>query len=135
VVPVFTVAMPLAAVLGAFVGIAWVVGYTLLGLQVEDEVRGRTFALVQTFDGVILVLALAVGPLLAAALETVLSMPWVAHVGGLRLMYTGATATFLIAGCAMTATGILAWRRMNDKPGLSLLAEFREVRRRRPRHP
>lgn len=135
VVPVFAVAMPLAAVLGAFVGIAWVVGYTLLGLEVEDEVRGRTFALVQTFDGVVLVLALAVGPLLAAALETVLSMPWVAHVGGLRLKYTGATATFLIAGCAMTATGILAWRRMDDKPGLSLLAEFREVRQRRRRRP
>jgi MFS family permease len=132
-IPVFVVAMPLAAVLGAFVGIAWVVGYTLLGLEVEDEVRGRTFALVQTFDSVVLVLALAVGPLIAAAIETVLSMPWIVHIGGLQLAYAGATATFLIAGCAMTTTGILAWRRMNDRPGVSLLAEFRAVRQRRRR--
>ncbi len=30
--------------LGACGGIAWVTGYTLLGLAVDDTVRGRTFA-------------------------------------------------------------------------------------------
>ncbi|GAA2036721.1 hypothetical protein GCM10009740_30140 [Terrabacter terrae] len=41
-VPALLVALPLAALLGAVIGVAWVVGYTLLGLTVEDRVvRGR----------------------------------------------------------------------------------------------
>jgi MFS family permease len=132
-VPVFMVAILLSAVLGALIGVAWVIGYTLLGLRVEDEVRGRTFALVQTYNGVVLVLVLAVGPLLAVGFESSLSLPWTLRIGGLRLTYTGAMVTFLVAGSCMTAAGILAWRRMNDRPGVSLLAEFREVRQRRSR--
>ena len=38
----------LTVVLGFFSGSAWITGYTLLGLEVEDAVRGRTFAFVQT---------------------------------------------------------------------------------------
>ena len=34
--------------LGLFAGISWVTGFTMLGLEVEDEVRGRTFAFVQS---------------------------------------------------------------------------------------
>ena len=33
-------------VLGFFAGVAWITGNTLLGLEVPDEVRGRTFAFV-----------------------------------------------------------------------------------------
>ena len=43
-------------------GIAWVTGYTLLGLEVDDEVRGRTFAFLQSAARVVLVLVLAAGP-------------------------------------------------------------------------
>ena len=38
----------LTVVLGFFAGTAWITGYTLLGLEVEDSLRGRTFAFVQT---------------------------------------------------------------------------------------
>ena len=71
VVPLLEVALVAAVALGACVGVAWVLGYTLLGLTVDDVVRGRTFALVQTLDGVVLVLALALAPLLAAGLDGV----------------------------------------------------------------
>ncbi|MFM8627642.1 MAG: MFS transporter, partial [Candidatus Nanopelagicus sp.] len=54
--------------LGLFAGISWVTGFTMLGLEVEDEVRGRTFAFVQSLIRVSLVLVLAVAPLVAAAI-------------------------------------------------------------------
>lgn len=130
-VPVLVVVLPLATLLGAVIGVAWVIGYTLLGLTVEDEVRGRTFALVQSLDGVVLVLVLAVAPLLAAVFEAMLSLPRTLGLGPFDLTYTGATAAYLVAGLAMGAAGLAAWRSMNDKPGLSVVAEFREVRRSR----
>ncbi|GAA2475609.1 MFS transporter [Terrabacter carboxydivorans] len=130
-VPALVVALPLATLLGAVIGVAWVIGYTLLGLTVEDEVRGRTFALVQSLDGVVLVLVLAVAPLLAAGFEAALSLPRTLHVGPFELTYTGATAAYLIAGLGMGAAGLAAWRTMNDKPGLSVFAEVRQLRRSR----
>lgn len=130
-VPTLLLALPLATVLGALIGVGWVVGYTLLGLTVEDEVRGRTFALVQSLNGVVLVLVLAVAPLLAAAFDAVLSLPRTVTVGALDLSYTGATVTYLLAGIAMSTAGVGAWRAMNDQPGVSLVSEYRLVRRRR----
>ncbi len=134
VVPVLLVALPLATVLGAVIGVAWVVGYTLLGLTVEDEVRGRTFALVQSLDGVVLVAVLAVAPFLAAGFDAMLSLPRTVSLGTVELTYTGAMAAFLVAGLGMCAAGFTAWRTMNDKPGLTLVAEYRDVRRRRRAH-
>jgi MFS family permease len=131
VVPVLLVALPLATVLGAVIGVAWVVGYTLLGLTVEDEVRGRTFALVQSLDGVVLVAVLALAPLLAAAFDAMLSLPRTVSLGTVHLTYTGAMAAYLVAGLGMCAAGLAAWRTMNDKPGLTVVAEYRDVRRRR----
>jgi MFS family permease len=130
-VPTLLLALPLATVLGAFVGVGWVVGYTLLGLTVEDEIRGRTFALVQSLDGVVLVVVLALAPLMAAAFDAMLSLPRSLSLGSLDLTYTGAMVTYLLAGLAMLAAGLGAWRAMNDRPGVSLLKEYREVRARR----
>ena len=39
----------IVTILGAFSGIAWVTGFTMLGMEVHDDVRGRTFAFVQYF--------------------------------------------------------------------------------------
>jgi MFS family permease len=130
-VPLLLVALPLATALGAVIGVAWVVGYTLLGLTVEDEVRGRTFALVQSLNRVVLVLVLALAPLLAAGIESALPLPRTVDVASLALTYTGATAAYLVAGLAMGAAGVAAWRSMNDKPGVTVLAELRDARRAR----
>ncbi len=130
-VPTLWIALPLATLLGGFVGVGWVVGYTLIGLTVEDEIRGRTFALVQSLDGVVLVVVLALAPLMAAAFDALLSLPRGITLGNLTLTYTGAMVTYVLAGVAMAAAGLGAWRSMNDRPGVSLVAEYREVRRQR----
>ena len=56
----------LVVFLGAFAGVSWVSGFTMLGSEVEDEVRGRTFAFVQSLIRITLVLVLAVAPAIAA---------------------------------------------------------------------
>ena len=47
--------LAITAVLGFFAGVGWITGNTMLGLEVPDEVRGRTFA----FVGSMIRLALA----------------------------------------------------------------------------
>ena len=51
----------LTVVLGFFAGVAWITGNTLLGLEVPDELRGRTFAFVGSMIRLALALVLAVG--------------------------------------------------------------------------
>ena len=55
-------ALLLVVLMGFFAGIAYLAGFTLLGTEVEDEIRGRTFAIVQSLVRAALILSLAVVP-------------------------------------------------------------------------
>ncbi|MFY0408016.1 dTMP kinase [Solicola sp. PLA-1-18] len=117
--------MVLAAVfvlgLGFASGVAWITGYTLLGHEVDEDVRGRTFALVQSLVRLALALVLAVAPLVAGVIGT--------HRFRLNddaaLTYSGAQLTFAVAALAAVVFGVVSFRQMNDRPGVSLLAEIR----------
>ena len=65
-IPNLVVVVLLVILLGAFAGIAYVTGYTIVGTEVDDETRGRTFAFLQSGIRVILFAVIAVAPLLAA---------------------------------------------------------------------
>ena len=130
-VPTLLLALPLATVLGALIGVGWVVGYTLLGLTVEDEVRGRTFALVQSLNGVVLVLVLAVAPLLAAAFDAALSLPRTVTVGAAGPQLHGRHGDVPVGrdrDVDRRGGGMAG----DERPtGRSLVTEYRVVRRRR----
>jgi dTMP kinase len=99
-----------AAVMGAFSGVAWVTGYTLLGLEVEDEKRGRTWATLQSMMQVDLLLMVAAGPFIAGAIgEHTL------HIKRVVLRENGAAFTLLGAGIIALAVGVVAYRQMDDR--------------------
>src|SRR5205085_546744 len=56
------IALLLVVFMGFFAGIAYLAGFTLLGTEVEDSIRGRTFAIVQSLVRAALILSLAVVP-------------------------------------------------------------------------
>ena len=58
----------IVTILGAFSGMAWVTGFTMLGMEVHDEIRGRTFAFVQSLIRITLVAVLAIAPIIAATI-------------------------------------------------------------------
>jgi dTMP kinase len=115
-IPNLVLAVLLTLVIGAFAGVAWVTGYTLLGLEVADELRGRTFAFVQTMVRVVLVAVLAVSPLLAAAF----GRHQVKVTDALSLTYNGAAFVFLLAGLLAAGLGIASYRHMDDRRGVPL---------------
>jgi dTMP kinase len=108
----------IVVLLGAFAGISWVTGFTMLGMEVADEVRGRTFAYVQSLVRVSLVLVLAIAPLVAAAIGK--------HTFSFRttsITYNGAAFTMFAAGLIGMAVGIISYRQMRDRPNVSLWSD------------
>jgi dTMP kinase len=119
-IPNMVIAVLLTLVLGAWAGTAWVTGYTLLGLEVADELRGRTFAFVQTMVRVTLVLVLVVAPLLAAAF----GRHHIRLTDTMTLTYNGAAITMLLAGLLAAALGLASFRQMDDRRGVSLVQDI-----------
>jgi dTMP kinase len=109
--------------IGFCAGIAWITGYTLLGLEVEDAFRGRTFAFVNTLIRLALALVLAIAPLLAGLIGV--------HTyrvnDDAELSYNGAAFTFLIAGVLAIIVGLSAYRQMDDRRGIPLVKDLQRA--------
>jgi dTMP kinase len=113
-----TLSIFIVIILGAFSGITWVTGFTMLGMEVHDEVRGRTFAFVQSLIRVTLVAVLAIAPIIAATIGE--------HryeFQNVKLDYNGAQITMLIAGLIAVLIGVISYRHMRDRPTVSLWSD------------
>jgi dTMP kinase len=117
-----TLVTAVTVVLGFFSGVAWITGNTLLGLEVPDALRGRTFAFVGSMIRLALSLVLALAPLIAGLIGT--HSP---EILGKELTYNGAAFTFLIAAVLMTTVGITSYRQMDDRKGIPLLTDLRHA--------
>lgn len=116
-----------ALLVGAGAGMAFLSGITLLGGEVGDEVRGRVFAFVHTSVRAVLMLAIALtGPLAGVGGTRVINLG-VAH---LSLSYP--RLLLLAAGVFGILAGRLAFRQMDDKPGVPVLADLWGSLRGRP---
>lgn len=116
-----------ALLVGAGAGMAFLSGITLLGGEVGDDVRGRVFAFVHTSVRAVLMLAIALtGPLVG--------------VGGSRnldfgLFHTTVSYTrvlLFVAGVFGILAGRIAFRQMDDKPGVPVLSDLWGSLRGRP---
>ena len=114
VMAVFTV-----IILGAFSGVTWVTGFTMLGMEVQDEVRGRTFAFVQSLIRITLVAVLAVAPVIAAAFGV-----RTYEFENSTINFSGAQATILIAGVIASIIGSISYHQMKDRPNVSLWSDI-----------
>jgi dTMP kinase len=119
-IPHMVAAVMITLVIGGWAGIAWVTGYTLLGLEVADELRGRTFAFVQTLVRAVLVLVLAVSPLLAAFF----GRHAIRVTDSMVLTYNGAAITMLVFGLLAALLGVASYRQMDDRRGVPLVADL-----------
>jgi len=89
----YILALVLATLVGFFAGMAWIIGYTLIGHEVEDRLRGRTFAFVISSVRMMLLATIAVGPVLAGLIGT-----HALKVGHSYLVFTGPGLTLLLGG-------------------------------------
>ncbi len=123
VVPVLALVVIATVLLGAFAGMAYVTGLTLLGREVEDAVRGRTFGLVNSLMRIALLASVTVSPALAGVIG-------VHAYNGFDV--NGVSVTLLLGGLLAITVGTLSYRTMNDLPGVPLYADLRARLRGRP---
>ena len=120
VLPNVVLALFGVAGVGFLAGLAWVTGQTLLGREVDDLVRGRTFAIVQSSVRVTLFAVLGVAPFLVGLIG-----PHAIRLGDhTRIRADGATIVMLAGGLIGGVVGIVSFRQMDDRTEVSVLAEL-----------
>jgi dTMP kinase len=112
------IALLLVVLMGFFAGIAYLAGFTLLGTEVKDEIRGRTFAIVQSLVRAALILSLAVVPFGVGLIGQ-----HKVDLGIATVPVTGERVMLFVAGLMALGVGLLAYRQMDDGRPVPLLAD------------
>jgi len=123
VIPSLVLTVILTIVLGGCAGVAYVTGYTTIGLEVDDETRGRTFAFLQSAIRVILFAVIAIAPTLAGAFNALAGGSSL-HIGGFDYRRVGYNVVLLLAAAVAIALGRMSYRHMDDRKGVPLLADL-----------
>ena len=127
-VPNLFVAAVSTLLVGAFAGVAYVVGLTLLGGEVDDEMRGRTFGLVQSLMRIDLLVVTGTTPFITGAIGTRnIQLP---GNGPQDFTINGVQVTLLVGGVLAMIVGRAAFRQMDDRPGVPLRSDLLSLLRR-----
>lgn len=101
-------------------GSAYLAGITLTGVNVDDEMRGRMFALIQTLIRIVLILTLAAVPFVTGAVgRNTFS------IGGAHVTVDGTRFVLIAGGLLAITAGVLAYRQMDDKQHVPLWADLK----------
>ncbi len=126
-VPNLVIVTLLVVLIGTMGGIAYATGFTIVGLEVDDSIRGRVFAFFTSATQVILFAVIAVAPFLAKGLtKLIASLTGSGNVKIGNVMYSavGQNVVLLLAALLAVVLGISAYRHMDDRRGLSLWADL-----------
>lgn len=132
IIPNLVVVAILVLILGACAGVAYVTGYTVVGLEVDDDTRGRTFAFLQSAIRVILFAVIAIAPSLAAAISALFSATAGSqslHLGGVGYGFVGSNIVLLLAAVVALGLGRSSYHQMDDRRGMSLYGDLHAVLR------
>jgi dTMP kinase len=134
-IPSLAVVVILVVLLGAFAGIAYVTGYTIVGTEVDDQTRGRTFAFLQSGIRVILFSVIAVAPAIAAgftALVHGVTGGNTLRIGNINYDAIGYNFVLLLAAVIAVWLGVVSYQHMDDRRGVPLRADLIAVIRGEP---
>jgi dTMP kinase len=137
-IPNLVVVAILVLALGAFAGTAYVTGYTIVGLEVDDDTRGRTFALLQSALRVIMFTVIAIVPFLAAGFTAAVrgaSGTATVNIGHVHYANVGINIVVLAGAALALWLGVMSYRHMDDRKGVPLLADLSAVLRGGPFEP
>jgi dTMP kinase len=128
-IPNLIVTIILVIVVGACAGVAYVTGYTVIGLEVDDATRGRTFAFLQSGIRVILFAVIAIAPVLAAGFNAAIGSGGNVnvHIGGLYYGNVGYNLVLLLAAIFALLLGRVSYRQMDDRKGVPLKSDLAAV--------
>ena len=122
-IPVLAVVVLLVVLLGALSGIAYATGFTIVGLEVDDDTRGRVFAFFQSSIQVILLSVIAVSLVVSAGLTKLiagLNGTGNVKIGDITYASAGQNVVILLAAVIAFGLGVSSYRQMDDRKGVPL---------------
>jgi dTMP kinase len=126
--PNLLLAIVFTFLMGAFAGVVWVVGITLVGLEVSDDKRARTFAFIYNLMRLVLLAVVVAAPFIAGLIGQ-----HGAEVGETRLRLDGVTVVMFAGGVVAVTVGWICLKLMDDRPGVPLRQDLLAALRRRQR--
>ncbi len=121
--------------IGALSGIGYATGFTIVGLEVDDDTRGRVFAFFQSSIQVILFLVIAVVPFLSVAFTKLISEAsgsGSVKIGNVVYASAGQNVVILIAAVLAVVLGVASYRMMDDRKGVPLREDLISALRHEP---
>ncbi len=134
-IPSLVVVALLVIVLGALAGIAYVTGYTIVGWEVDDATRGRTFAFLQSGIRVILFTVIAIAPFVAGGFTALVRSATgssTLRIGNVGYEAIGYNFVLLLAAVVAVWLGVVSYRQMDDRRGVPLRDDLASAVRGRP---
>lgn len=125
--PHLVVSLAAVAIVGACAGAAFLTGVTIIGSQVDDAIRGRINAIYQAMMKIIVFGSTAMVPLLIG-----LTRPRTITVWGNAIIIDGTRPVMLGGGILAALVGVVAYRQMDSRRTETIMADLRNVIRRRP---
>jgi dTMP kinase len=125
VMPQVVLAIVFVVGVGFGAGVAYLAGTTLMGTDIDDEMRGRVFALLQSLIRVVLILALAAVPFAVAQVgERTIT------IGHVHYTVDGTRIVLIVGGLFALLAGLFAYRKMDDRDQVGVWPDVKASLRR-----
>jgi dTMP kinase len=126
--PNLLLAIVFTFLMGAFAGVVWVLGITLVGLEVSDDKRARTFAFIYNLMRLVMLAVVVAAPFIAGLIGQ-----HGVEVGETKLRLDGVTVIMFAGGLVAVIVGRICLKLMDDRPDVPLRQDLlAAVRRRQP---
>ncbi len=126
-VPNLVVVTFMVVLIGALSGVAYSTGFTIVGLEVDDDTRGRVFAFFQSSIQIILFTVIAIVPFLSALFTKLISGitgSGDVKIGNVLYVSVGQNVVILLAAAVAALLGWKSYRQMDDRKGVPLRADL-----------
>jgi dTMP kinase len=137
-IPNLIIVTLMVAIIGALAGMAYATGFTIVGLEVDDDTRGRTFAFFQSATQIILFVLIAISGFLATGITKLIdSLTGSGNIKIGHIVYAsaGQNVVLLLGALVAAALGITAYRQMDDRKGIPLREDLIAAIRGEPYQP
>ncbi|HEY0937475.1 MAG TPA: dTMP kinase [Trebonia sp.] len=136
-VPNLAVVTVFVLLMGVISGIAYPTGFTIVGLEVDDDTRGRVFAFFQSTIQAILLTVIAVAGFVATGFSAAIdalagSRNGEIKIANIRYGAPGDNLLLLLSAVLVAFVGIQSYRQLDDRKGVPLLADLLTAMRNEP---
>jgi dTMP kinase len=114
---------------GVISGTAYPTGFTLVGLEVDDDTRGRVFAFFQSTIQAILLAVIAVSPFIATGFSAAIGALTGSHSGVFSIAHItygapGDNLLLLLSAVLVAFVGVQSYRQLDDRKGVPLFEDL-----------